>query len=182
MSQTARLFIAVPVSDEVRLAAARLIAELRLSGADCKWVEPENLHLTLRFFGETPLERIPVIEHLMRRAAQRPQFEVSFGEVGAFDSWDDPQVVWVGVGSGAAGLAALADALRASAEGRPFSAHLTIGRRRSGTGWERLRAAALQAGSLESCQTVDRVVLFESRLTLRGPTYLVRGEALMGRG
>ena len=179
MSQTARLFIAVPVADEVRRAAARLIAELRLSGADCKWAEPGNLHLTLRFFGATPSERLPEIEAIMRRAAQRPRFEISFGGVGAFDSWDDPKVVWVGVGSGAAGLAALAEALGASEEGRPFSAHLTIGRRRSRSGLERLRAAALRAGFSELRQTVDRVVLFESQLTPRGPTYLVRRETLL---
>ena len=180
MSQTARLFIAVPVSDEVRRAAARLIAELRLSGADYKWMQPDNLHLTLRFFGATPLERIPELEALLRRVAQRPRFEISFDSVGAFDSWDDPKVVWVGVDRGAAELAALAEALGASEEGRPFSAHLTIGRRRSRGGLERLRAAALQAGFQESRQIVDRVVLFESCLTPQGPKYVVRGEAPLG--
>jgi 2'-5' RNA ligase len=178
--QTARLFIAVPVADEVRRAAARLIAELRLAGADYKWVEPGNLHLTLRFFGATPLERLAEIEVLMRRAAQRPRFEVSFGVVGAFDSWDDPKVVWVGVTKGGAELGALAKACGGAEEGRPFSAHLTIGRRRGTTGRDRLRAAALQSGFPELRQVVDRVVLFESRLTLRGPTYLSRGETLIG--
>ena len=149
-------------------------------GADYKWVEPDNLHLTLRFFGATPLERIPELEALLRRAAQRPQFEISFNFVGAFDSWDDPKVVWVGVDRGAAELAALAEAFGASEEGRPFSAHLTIGRRRSRSGLERLRAAALRAGFLELRQIVDRVVLFESRLTPQGPKYVVCREAQVG--
>jgi 2'-5' RNA ligase len=180
MAQTERLFLAVPAADEVRLAAAKLIAELRLSGADYKWVEPENLHLTLRFFGATPLERIPEMEALMRRAAQRPRFEVSFGAVGAFNSWDDPTVVWVGVHRGVAELAALAEIFGATQAGRPFSAHMTIGRRRSSNGLERLREAALRSGFPELRQTVDKVVLFESRLTLRGPTYLVRKETMFG--
>jgi len=180
MGQTARLFIAVPVSDEVRRAAARLIAELRLSGADYKWVEPENLHLTLRFLGATPLERIPGIEAILRRAAQRPRFEISFGAVGAFDSWDDPRVVWLSADEGAAELAALAKLLGASEEGRPFSAHLTIGRRRSRSGLERLRAAANRAGLQGLRQAVEKVVLFESRLTPQGPKYLVRSEVMSG--
>lgn len=180
MSQTARLFIAVPAADDVRRAAARLITELRLAGADFKWVEPENLHLTLRFFGATPLDRVSRIEALLSRAARRPRFGISFGPVGAFDSWDDPKVVWVGVDRGAAELAALAETLGASEEGRPFSAHLTIGRRRSRGGLERLRAAALRAGFPDLRQDVDRIALFESRLTPRGPTYLVRREAPLG--
>jgi 2'-5' RNA ligase len=179
MAQTARLFIAVPVCDEIRRAAAELIAGLRLSGADFKWVEPENLHLTLRFFGSTPLERLPEIEALMLRAAQRPRFEIAFGSVGAFSSWDDPKVVWVGLDSGALELAALAEALGASEEGRPFSAHLTIGRRRSRGGLERLKAAAERAGLPRLRQTVDRVVLFESRLTPQGPKYLVCREGFL---
>ncbi|MCX5797712.1 MAG: RNA 2',3'-cyclic phosphodiesterase [Elusimicrobia bacterium] len=170
----------MPAADDVRCAAAALIAELRLSGADYKWVEPENLHLTLRFFGETPLDRIPELEALLRRAAQRPRFDISFGSVGAFNSWDDPKVVWVGVGSGAAELGALAEALGAAEEGRPFSAHLTIGRRRGRSGHERLRAAALRAGFPQMRQEVGRVALFESRLTPRGPTYTVRAEAQIG--
>ncbi|MDD5627429.1 MAG: RNA 2',3'-cyclic phosphodiesterase [Elusimicrobia bacterium] len=176
MLPTARLFIAVPAADEVRRAAARLIAELRLSGADFKWVEPENLHLTLRFFGATPLERLPEIESLMGKAARRPRFAVSFGPVGAFNSWEDPKVLWVGVGQGAAELAALAESLGASAEGRPFSAHLTIGRRRGRGGGERLKAAARRAGFPELRQEVDRIVLFESRLTAQGPAYSIRKE------
>jgi 2'-5' RNA ligase len=177
MPRTARLFIAVPVADVVRRAMARLIADLRLAGADYKWVEPENLHLTLRFFGATPLERIAEIESLMRRAAQRPRFEVSFGTLGAFDSWDDPKVLWLGVDKGEAELAALAEDLGAAEEGRRFSAHLTIGRSRGRRGLERLKAAALHAGLPELRQIVDKVVLFESRLTPKGPTYWALREA-----
>jgi len=193
MGETARLFIAVPVAEEVRRAAARLIGGLRDSGADFKWVEPENLHLTLRFLGATPRDRLPEIEALLRRAAQRRRFEASFTGVGAFSSWDDPRVVWVGVGQGAGELAALAESLGPSEAGRPFAAHLTIGRRRGLDGLgaaARMRrrpddrkevrwsawAAAAQAGFPELRQMVDKIVLFESRLTPRGPVYLIRRE------
>jgi 2'-5' RNA ligase len=171
MPGTARLFIAVPVAEEVRRSAAQLIAQLRLSGADYKWVEPENMHLTLRFLGATPLERIPELESLMVRAAKRPRFEIAFSSVGAFDSWDDPKVLWVGIARGAAELAALAEALGACEGGRPFSAHLTIGRRRSRNRLERLKAAARRDAFAEIRQAVERIVLFESRLTPLGPIY-----------
>ena len=179
MGGTARLFIAVPVAEEVRRAAARLIGGLRDSGADFKWVEPENLHLTLRFLGATPLDRLPELEALLRRSAQRRRFEASFAGVGAFSSWDDPKVVWVGVGQGAGELAALAESLGPSEEGRPFAAHLTIGRRRGRRGLDELRGAAAKAGFPELRQVVDKVVLFESRLTTRGPIYSVRKEEVL---
>ncbi len=174
---TARLFIAAPVSDEVRAAAARLISRLRASGADYKWVDPANLHLTLRFLGATSLDRLGELETLLRRAARRPAFEVVYEGVGAFPSWDDPKVVWVGVGQGAADLAALAAALGPAEEGRPFSAHLTIGRMRGRRDVARLKAAA--GGFAPLRQVVDRIILFESRLTPQGSIYAARQEAML---
>ena len=176
---TARLFIAAPVSDEVRAAATRLISRLRALGADCKWVDPASLHLTLRFLGATPLDRLGELEALLRRAARRPAFEAVYEGVGAFPSWDEPKVVWVGVGQGAADLAALAAALGPSDAGRPFSAHLTIGRMRGRSAVARLQAAAAAAGFAPLRQVVDRIILFESRLTPQGPIYAARQEATL---
>jgi len=179
-AQTARLFIAVPVADEVRRAAAGLIQELRASGADYKWVEPDNLHLTLRFLGATPLEGLPRIEELMRRAAQRPSFEVCFGGFGAFSSWQEPRVVWVGVGRGAAELAAIAADLGPTDDEKPHSAHLTIGRMRSRRNLERLVKAAAAARFQELHQKIGEIVLYESFLTPQGPVYAVRIRQKLG--
>ena len=161
-------------SDEVRLAAAKLIETLRASGADVKWAEPENLHLTLMFFGATLPERLPQLEALMAQAAQRPAFRISFNGLGAFPSWDEPRVVWVGVGEGSRELVSLAEALGVSEE-RPFSAHLTIGRVRSRRSGEKLKAVAAQARFPELFQDVGSLVLYESRLTPQGPVYTIRG-------
>ncbi len=180
MSETLRLFIAVPVSDAVRLAAAQLIETLRASGADVKWVEPENLHLTLRFFGSTPAERLPEIELLMARAAQGSAFRISFNGLGAFPSWDKPQVLWIGVTAGGRELAVLAEALGVS-EGRPFSAHLTIGRVRSRRGCEKLRELVAKTIFYEISQPVDSLSLYESRLTQKGSVYTIREQVRLGQ-
>jgi len=179
MPATARLFIALPVDEAVRSAAAKLIAELEKTGADYKWVAPRNLHLTLRFFGETPLERIPELEALLKAAARRPPFELVFSGLGAFSSWDDPKVVWLGVSQGARDLAELAAALGAGEEGRPFAAHLTIGRRRGRGDIEKLKEA-VAAGAPELRQQADRIALFESRSGSHGPVYSVRKEERLG--
>jgi len=178
----ARLFVAVPVAEEVRRAVAGLIEELSASGVDYKWVEPRNLHLTLRFLGATPLDRLGDIEALMRGAAQRPPFELAFGGVGAFSSWAEPRVIWVGVGAGAPELAAMAAALGPAEGGKPFSAHLTIGRMRSRRHLDRLEKAASQARFPDLRQTVGGIALYESQLTPQGPVYTARKELALAKG
>jgi len=175
-----RLFIAIDVSDEVRRAAAELMAKLRASGADCKWVEPENLHLTLRFLGETPAEKIAEVKALMLQACRKPPLAIIFEKLGAFPSWNDPRVIWVGVGQGAGELSALAGELGPDPEGRAFSAHLTIGRVRSRRHLAELRRAAASAGFARLAQRADRLILFESRLTPRGPVYEALHEEKLG--
>lgn len=171
MSEALRLFIAVPVSDEVRLAAAKLIETLRACDADVKWVEPENLHLTLRFLGATAPERLPEIEALMAQVAVRPAFRLSYSGIGAFPSWKELRVVWVGLKEGVTELSEMAKALGPSPEGRPFAAHLTIGRVRRGGELEKV---ATEVRFPELSQNVDNLVLYESRLMPQGPVYTVR--------
>lgn len=165
-----RLFIAVPVADNVRERAREVISALRPSGADVKWVEPENLHLTLAFLGATPPEKLPGVLEALARAASRPPFDVVFGPVGAFPSLKDPRVLWLAIEKGAEGLTELARALP-SQEERPFSAHLTIGRVRSRKNIDRLERALPTVPAASPAQRADRLVLYESRLTPRGPVY-----------
>lgn len=171
-----RLFITIPAAGDICRAVANLVEQLRAAGADYKWVDPGNLHLTVRFFGETPVERLPEIAALMKQAAASPAFELAFSGLGAFGSWQEPRVLWIGVSRGAAELAAVAAALGPAEEGRPFAAHLTVGRMRSGRGRDRLRAVADKVVFPEMRQQADRLVLFESRLTAGGPIYEIRAE------
>jgi len=174
-----RLFIAVPAAPDVRCAAAGIIAELRSAGADCSWVAPGNLHITLRFLGATPADRFPEVETLLLEAAQRPAFELGFGGLGVFASWEQPKVLWLGVLRGAAELCAMAAALGPPEAGRPFSAHLTFGRLRSRRNLERLRQTAASARLPDMSQRVDKLVLYESRLTPQGAVYTALREAAL---
>lgn len=187
-----RLFIAVPVDDKVRCAARRLVSELRRAAADFKWVEPENLHLTLAFLGETGEDRLAELNGVLDRTAEAGAgFELAFDRLGAFDSFDYPRVIWVGLSRGAEPLKALARGLREALYGadllpeaersRAFEAHLTLGRMRSARGIERLRAKLKSAPPLEpfGC-SVERMVLYRSRLASKGPSYAVLREARLG--
>lgn len=157
-----RLFIGVPVSAEVKEAVAALIAKFKECGADVKWTDPENLHLTLRFLGETPEKSVPTIqETMLRAAAGKRRFEAAFGGAGSFGS----RVLWVGLCSGADRVSELAAAL--GPQEREYAAHLTIGRVRGEGKLPDLSGAPKKLGRT----LVDRIVLYESRLSSAGPKY-----------
>jgi 2'-5' RNA ligase len=163
-----RLFIALPVSEDVRTAACALQERL---GGGVKWVERENLHVTLAFLGNTPDKDVPAIVAAMEAAAKRPSFAVSFGAVEA-----RPGVVWVRVEEGAAELAAMARQLPGERE-NDYRPHLTLGR----PSRDKLKAEGMW---MNLGQQAGELVLYESKLTGKGPTYTalktVRIEASTG--
>ena len=165
-----RLFIAVPVPEEVRRAAAAAIEALSRTGADFRWVDPGTLHLTLCFLGATPTEKIPELEAGLERAARRAPFEIVWGGLGAFPTPESPRIVWVGVSEGRSELEALAACWPQPTE-RPWSPHLTLGRRRGRPKLEALKRALAALPPLGVRQRVERIVLYESRLTAEGPVH-----------
>jgi 2'-5' RNA ligase len=165
-SKPLRLFFGIPVTEEVRAAATGRMAELAALGADAKWVEPRNLHLTLHFLGATPPERLPELERKLDDAARgRSPFSLELDRLGRFGS----KVLWAGVGEGAGPLKSLAAALGAEAEG--FVAHLTLARLRSARGSKKLLAAVDAAEPLRWSCPVSEVVLYSSVTAAGGPVY-----------
>ena len=179
-----RLFVAVDVDDDTRARVGRAIDALRAemeqapSQARISWLVPERLHLTLQFIGHVREAVADTIAaRLLPAFAMRP-FDIRFGGIGTFPSSGRPRVVWLGVETGADGLAVLhgevtrrlADVAFAR-EARPFSPHLTLARIKSGgTRAEGERIARASREPLGGC-TIDHVTLYQSRLSPRGPTY-----------
>ena len=112
---TSRLFIAVPVADDVRAAVGDLMAgvarasiEERASGQP-RWVRVEGLHLTLRFLGATLDERQPdVVAAVVAAAGGVAPFAIELNGGGAFPNAYRPRVLWIGIGAGSDELAGLA--------------------------------------------------------------------------
>ena len=175
-----RAFIAVEISEEARGAVARLQSELQSVGADVKWVEPENLHQTLKFLGEVEESRVPDLAAALNASLRTPPFSFTLEGTGAFPRPEHPRILWVGVQEGKDPLIGLARAVEAACSGcgfppeeRPFSPHLTIGRVRSPKGLgrlaEKLHGTQFQSGKSE----VGEVALFQSVLRPGGPFYPV---------
>lgn len=147
----------------MRAAACALIDELAAAGADFRWVKPDALHVTLSFLGETDPKKVPELERAMKAAARRRAFELSLGALGAFDSLEDPNIIWIGLDKGAVELSELAAALP-QLPGRTFTPHLTLGRMRGRKGLGRLKSELRTAAVPAAAQLVDKLVLYESRL------------------
>lgn len=182
-----RTFVAVETSPVVRHAALRLIDQLRAAPAQVKWVEPENMHVTLKFLGDVdPREIHKVCGAVKGAAAGLEPFELEIRGAGAFPNANRPGTVWLGAGQGAEQMAALFRPIEKALEGlgfrrepRQFHAHLTLGRVRRGCPGvqelgELIRARAdYQAGRMK----VRQATVFSSRLGPEGPTYEVLGNA-----
>ncbi|OGS01486.1 MAG: 2'-5' RNA ligase, partial [Elusimicrobia bacterium RBG_16_66_12] len=132
------------------------------------------------FLGETPESRLPEIRALMIAAASRmAPFELVFGGVGVFESLEDPRVVWIGLDQGAAEMEKLAGLLGRD-EPRPFSPHLTLGRRRREPAPNGFLAALRAEPALALRRPVDRIILYASRPAPFGHAYEILFEAAVG--
>ena len=175
-----RLFIAVPLKEQVKAQVEKIQTRLAKSAADVKWVNPVNLHLTLKFLGETQPDKIGVIdESLNPEIVKFPAFQVRFDVLGAFPGITHPRVVWLAGSQGIQQLVSLAGVIEQQlvsrsfpAEDRPFTAHLTIGRVRSPRGLKKL-SHFLDEPKLAAPLLIDvqEVHLIQSTLSPRGPDY-----------
>jgi 2'-5' RNA ligase len=132
----ARIFVALRLPPAIadRVAAVRRQLELKL--VDVKWVETENLHFTLRFFGELEpgaVER--AVAAVTAAAAATTPFPLRLEGLGTFPPAGRPRVLWSGVSTGRTELSALASRLeerfverRLGRADRDFAPHLTLGR------------------------------------------------------
>ncbi len=177
-----RLFIAVELPDDVKAGLAGLQRTLRPYLIEAAWVRPEGLHLTLKFLGDTPEDRIPAVRDACERAV-RPfsAFSIELKGIGVFPDWRRPRVLWVGVETTGATLGALQAAVERAVEAlgfppetRPFVPHLTLARVKQS------HPAALQKMREREKSVLERsygivwvrqVTLFESRLHPQGAIY-----------
>jgi 2'-5' RNA ligase len=175
-----RTFLAVPCADAVSARVCQLVSQLGEFSSQVKWVDPENLHLTLKFFGTIGDQEVveimrgvqPVVE------AWSPIY-VQFGGAGAFPALDRPRTLWVGLTAGGESLIDLQKAIDQSLsrrgfpkEGRRFHPHITVGRVRDGASQAKLAAqlATLQDFDVGE-STLDEVELVMSKLQPDGPVY-----------
>ena len=152
-----------------------LTSSISSSGSAIKPVEPENLHVTLKFLGEVGEDDVPKIVETLK-GVKRKEFTIKLNGVGGFPSNRNPRVVWIGIREGYPELRALHDEVEGvlvryfPRERREFKAHLTIARVKRGG---RALAPLLEKFADEDFGVVQvkEFKLKRSELTPRGPIY-----------
>ncbi len=179
MSESIRSFLAFDIeSDTVlnRLATAQ--RQLVQTGADMKLVEPQNIHITIRFLGNITPAMVEEIFDEMKQVEFTP-FNVQIKGLGAFPNPRYPRVAWAGITQGAEQLKNIFNQLEPRLRGlgftpdtRGFSPHLTIARVRSGRNKQQLADSLTKNANYEIGAVDARCLrLKKSALTPRGPIY-----------
>ena len=184
MPKNIRTFIAVEVSPTIRTRLVAVQQDLAAVAQDVKWVEPENLHVTLKFLGQVDEREVHTVCRLAQEAVSGCEpFQMTVAGVGAFPTAQRPRVIWAGVTEGGPELiqihGGLEQALRAEGyprEDRPYTPHITLGRFRHITPNPQLAAALDEHAAWDGGQTLVRELLvMASQLSSDGPHYAVMG-------
>ena len=173
-----RLFVALSISAEVRDSLASLLIQLHRADPKPRWVNPTNLHVTLKFIGSSPDEQLPNIIDSLGKVGTPAGIPIDVRSIGFFPNDRRPAVIWAGI-EAPPELAMLAQrvdqvltACGISAETRPFAAHLTLARLKESRLSEALRAAiANSKDQLFGRQISTQFHLMESKTKSGGAEY-----------
>lgn len=191
MSESVRTFIAVKMPSDASGLLREAQAGLRKVGADWKWVDPADFHITLKFLGDVERGSVSALwESVCGAVSGSSSFRMVLRGLGAFPTAHTPRVAWAGIAEGAEEIVDLAAKVDAACEqhgfpreNRPFQAHVTLGRARRPAPNPPLAAAIeAMAGASLGEVSVDRVLLMKSTLTPRGAKYEALEDHLLNHG
>lgn len=178
-----RLFIAIELPPDTKKRLQSMQNELKKCGPDVKWVEPENIHLTLKFLGNVGTKESEKIGELLEKNfSSKKSFKVTLDRLGCFPTLHSPRILWAGFEDKQGRTRNIARILDDSLNGlgfdketREFQLHATLGRFRS----PRNKIAfikqieELNRGFKPYDLCADNITLFESKLSPKGPAYAI---------
>ena len=178
-----RAFIAIPLPKEVSEYLTEIISNLKLIIPDksVKWVQPGNIHLTLKFLGNISKSTLHFLIEKLKTENEFSPFNLTINKIGAFPSLYKPQVIWVGTSSHNT-LSELAQFVEKSTsmvknenDSKSFSPHLTIARLKPGVKNDNLdiiKQELYKRKELNSISfTINHFCIYQSILTSKGPIY-----------
>jgi RNA 2',3'-cyclic 3'-phosphodiesterase len=174
-----RLFTGIGIPYKVRRNLELLLAHLKPT-AHIKWSPADNFHITTKFIGEWPEERVEELKAALRGVPRPSAFAISISGLGWFPNPHSPRIFWCGIQGGDA-LAALArnteealSEIGISKEDRPFSPHLTLARIQSPENLFPLKQAVAQLPSVDFGRfTPESYHLYLSKPGPHGSVYSV---------
>jgi 2'-5' RNA ligase len=180
-----RSFVAIELEEDIKIALGEVQQTLRSKGIEdqVRWVKAEGMHLTLKFLGNVPADRIKELSPALTKGSERArQFRIGFRGLGCFPSLSRPNVIWVGIQGETEALVALQQGIEEHLsllgyppENRGYAPHLTLGRVRRNVGASQRRwlgglIEGLEVGFLGE-MPVREVSLMRSDLSPSGARY-----------
>lgn len=173
-----RTFVAIDIPAEIRARIQEVIEGLRRAPSDMRWSRPDGLHITLKFLGEIPSEKVEQVKRALQSVRAAAPLAIHIAGAGFFPNERSPRVLWLGIQAGPE-LDQLAAAVEQSLlplgvpkEDRPFAPHLTLGRIRANGGLASLRNLMKQREPFEMGSfTTSEFFLYESQLSTGGSIY-----------
>lgn len=177
MSQL-RAFLAIDVDEDLKVKMYKIIKEFKKIDANIKYVDLENLHLTLKFFGDIDTEGIDLLSSKIEKVVSNfDGFTIKIKGCGAFPNNNRIKVIWLGLEDDDL-VKQLHDGLDKEFvalgfdKDKKFSSHLTIGRMKSGKGKNQVKSTIEEFRDIEIGEmAVDKIILKKSTLTPQGPIY-----------
>ena len=179
-----RSFIAIELPEGVKTGLTRLQNQLKAANhSPVKWINPGSIHLTLKFLGDVPVDKINSITRALETATREiPPFQLEVKDLGVFPNLNKVRVVWVGVSGDITRLGQLQQRIESNLaildftpETRAFTPHLTLARlREQASPDERQNFGQLIGNTkFESVYKfrVDSISLMRSQLTREGAIY-----------
>lgn len=176
-----RVFVAMDVPEEVKRKIREFVARLQTECAEARgarWARVEGMHVTLKFVGEVPPEKVEEIKKELAGVRSVAAVEMKFRGVGFFPNAKHPRVFWAGI-EATPNLAEIAaeiekrlERIGIPREGRTFRPHLTLARFKSEEGLPKLRDSIEKSGAMEFGATRSgEFYLYESKLMRGGAVY-----------
>ncbi len=190
MSKT-RTFVAVELDPTIAQRASAVITRLKPYMPNARWVENENLHLTLLFLGElSDQELAEACSQVDWVARANHPFSVRVAGLGAFPSLSKPKTLWLGATEGGDSMMRIHSDLQeavghlmSKADNLPFIPHLTLARLARGPSGLSPRFAEVIAGLADydaGSMPVSHLTVFASELHRDGPEYHMLARCPLG--
>lgn len=182
------MFVAVEVEESVREKLVAAQEQLAKTGADLKLVEPENVHVTMKFLGEVPEDKKDAIVDALKKAASGTgEFQAKVNGIGVFPGLNYIRVVWAGVSEGSEKFIELQRKVERELQQlgfkpeKDFVPHLTLARVRTARGRDGLAAFVKAKGAEEFGDTLVKAIeLKQSTLKPSGPVYSTLARVELG--
>jgi 2'-5' RNA ligase len=184
-----RSFVAVTLPPSVQSRILQAATSLAPALPLVRWSRKvENLHVTLKFLGNVPAERLDQLGGtLMQRLQAVSPFAITMRSFGGFPSLRAASIIWAGIDDpqqGLAGVAAIVEEVTATfgfeAEDRVFRGHVTVGRTREREAVDARAALASWSDHAFGEVAVGEICIYESQLGREGSTYVLRCRAPLG--